>query len=103
MNNNLRNRHRGIYTHKSHAQTREINANSTAIYKTYPIQLSADSSNPDDTKEKNLFEKSIDKINLNCERKEFEQVHWQFFFLSLVGETFLPLHSPLTGMRMGNR
>lgn len=75
MNNNLRNRHRGIYTHKSHAQTREINANSTAIYKTYPIQLSADSSNPNDTKEKNLFEKSIDKINLNCERKEFEQVH----------------------------
>lgn len=45
------------------------------LYTKHPIQLSADSSNPDDTKEKNLFEKSIDKINLNCERKEFEQVH----------------------------
>lgn len=104
MNNNLRNRHHGIYTHKSHAQSREINANST-LHKNlsdYLLHRFLQCSGWYEKQKKRIKTTGeIDKINLSELQKKGIRASPLTIFPFLVGETFLPLHSPLTGMRMG--
>lgn len=75
--------------------------------KTYPTQLSATQIPPmlrmiRKTKEKDKKTTGeIDKINLSELQKKGIRASPLTIFPFLLGETFLPLHSPLTGMRMG--